>query len=148
MIRLHQKSETTQATPPNIVFLCSDGFEYAYLIDLFGGKSLPELYVTKGTIGNSMLDLWDFERVERIGILKKLQTSTIQKQQCNNLRCVALLESWRKIHHGIAEEQKMKQTSQKAEKKDRINTVAAVVLLLLLPLCGVRLGYYLATVTR
>lgn len=35
-----------------------------------------------------------------------------------------------------------------AEKKDHCNTVAVVVLLLLLPLCGVLLGYYLATVTH
>ncbi|MBQ8377456.1 MAG: hypothetical protein IJX33_10460 [Akkermansia sp.] len=140
MIRLHQKSETTQATPPNIVFLCSDGFEYAYLIDLFGGKSLPELYVTKGTIGNSMLELWDFERVERIGILKKLQTRTIKNQHCNP-RCEAILEAWHK-------KLQTAQTAQTAEKKDRFNTVSAVVLLLLLPLCGVLLGYYLATVTR
>lgn len=137
MIRAYEKRETTRASHPDVVFLCSDGFEYAYLIDLFGGKSLPELYVTKGTIGNSMLELWDFERVERIGILKKLQTRTIKNQHCNP-RCEAILEAWHK----------KLQTAQTAEKKDRFNTVSAVVLLLLLPLCGVLLGYYLATVTR
>lgn len=46
-----------------------------------------------------------------------------------------------------AAEQLKQQVDKKAEKKDRCNTVAAVVLLLL-PLCGVLLGYYLATITR
>lgn len=147
MIRAYEKRETTRASHPDVVFLCDGGFEHVYLIDCFDGKSLPELYVTIGEIGNSWLDLWDYERGERIGILKKLQTRTLQKQHCN-LRWVALLESWHKIHHGIAEEQKMNQPAQKAEKKDHCNTVAVVVLLLLLPLCGVLLGFYLATVTR
>lgn len=40
------------------------------------------------------------------------------------------------------------QADKTAEKKDHCNTVAACVLLLLLPLCGVLLGYYIATVTR
>lgn len=47
-----------------------------------------------------------------------------------------------------AAEQLKQQTAKNDEKKDRSNTVAAVVLLLLLPLCGVLLGYYLATVTH
>ena len=47
-----------------------------------------------------------------------------------------------------AAEQLKQQAANYAEKKDRENTVAVVVLLLLLPLCGVLLGYYLATVTH
>lgn len=47
-----------------------------------------------------------------------------------------------------AAEQLKQQADKTAEKKDRCNTVAAVVLLLLLPLCGVLLGFYLASVTH
>lgn len=47
-----------------------------------------------------------------------------------------------------AVEQLKQQAANYAEKKDRGNTVAVVVLLLLLPLCGVLLGYYLATIPR
>lgn len=47
-----------------------------------------------------------------------------------------------------AAEQLKQLVDKNAEKKDRCNTVAAVVLLLLLPLGGMLLGYYLATVIR
>ena len=47
-----------------------------------------------------------------------------------------------------AAEQHKQMADKIAEKKDPCNTVAVVVLLLLLPLCGVLLGYYLATVTH
>lgn len=47
-----------------------------------------------------------------------------------------------------AVEQLKQQAANYAEKKDQGNTVAVVVLLLLLPLGGVLLGYYLATVTH
>ena len=47
-----------------------------------------------------------------------------------------------------AAEQLKQLVDKNAEKKDHCNTVAVVVLLLLLPLCGVLMGFYLATVTR
>lgn len=89
-------------------------------------------------------------------LLKERQQALSKAEECNGfIDCKALhlfqLEEKVSQHADQAcqaAEQLKPLVDKNAEKKDRCNTVAAVVLLLLLPLCGVLLGYYLATVTR
>lgn len=89
-------------------------------------------------------------------LLKKSQQTLMKAEEFNRfIDCKAFLffqlEEKVSLHadHACQAAEQLKQLVDKnAEKKDRCNTVAAVVLLLLLPLCGVLLGYYLATVTR
>lgn len=89
-------------------------------------------------------------------LLKESQLAFAKAEECNSfIDCKALLlfQLEEKVRQHAdracqAAEQLKQQVDKNAEKKDRCNTVAAVVLLLLLPLCGVLLGYYLATVTH
>lgn len=89
-------------------------------------------------------------------LLKESQLAYDKAQACgrysdSKVQLFYSLEAQAKQHADRAcqaAEQLKQQAANYAEKKDRGNTVAVVVLLLLLPLCGVLLGYYLATVTH
>ena len=89
-------------------------------------------------------------------LLKELQRALIKAEEINSFTdCKAslLFQLEEKVRQHAdqarqAAEQHKQMADKIAEKKDHCNTVAVVVLLLLLPLCGVLLGYYLATVTH
>ena len=99
---------------------------------------------------------YDSQLKEWHALLKESQRVLTKAEECNRfIDCKAFLffqlEEKVSLHADQAcqaAEQLKQLVDKNAEKKDRCNTVAAVVLLLLLPLCGVLLGYYLATVTR
>ncbi len=89
-------------------------------------------------------------------LLKESQRALTKAEEINSfIDCKASLlfqlEEKVRQHADLAcqaAEQHKQMADKIAEKKDHCNTVAVVVLLLLLPLCGVLLGYYLATVTH
>ena len=99
---------------------------------------------------------YDSQLKEWLALLKESQHALSKAEEFNSfIDCKAslLFQLEEKVRQHVdqacqAAEQHKQMADKIAEKKDRCNTVAAVVLLLLLPLCGVLLGYYLATVTR